>query len=166
VIGYLTEQNNNYINSASPFPSPSMEDQQQSLATTTLLPTPPNGVFFSKEESLEMKLVFRMKRPRSHFIGSKPGLGRLKTASTARKTKTPPPPKYFLGSKRVADVDNLAKFVLDSLNEVLYIDDCQIASLTAIKVYDDDEERECEGSTTVWIRGMDDEYIEKQLLLL
>jgi len=52
------------------------------------------------------------------------------------------------------DVDNLAKFVLDSLNGVLYEDDKQVASLQVTKVYDNEDPYT--GSTDVIIRAMNE----------
>lgn len=37
--------------------------------------------------------------------------------------------------KRNGDLDNMAKAILDAMNEVVYVDDCQIVSLHAKKVY-------------------------------
>eukprot|EP00543_Licmophora_paradoxa_P006569 CAMPEP_0202455834 /NCGR_PEP_ID=MMETSP1360-20130828/13268_1 /ASSEMBLY_ACC=CAM_ASM_000848 /TAXON_ID=515479 /ORGANISM="Licmophora paradoxa, Strain CCMP2313" /LENGTH=60 /DNA_ID=CAMNT_0049075513 /DNA_START=266 /DNA_END=448 /DNA_ORIENTATION=- len=53
------------------------------------------------------------------------------------------------------DVDNLAKFVLDSLNGVLYHDDRQVVELIAIKRYDNDDM--CRGKTIVKIQEYKDE---------
>ena len=39
------------------------------------------------------------------------------------------------------DVDNLVKFVLDSINKVAYLDDGQVSVLTAAKVYTQDRPR-------------------------
>lgn len=37
----------------------------------------------------------------------------------------------------LVDLDNLVKFVLDSLNEKAFIDDCQVVSLLTKKLYTD-----------------------------
>ncbi len=39
------------------------------------------------------------------------------------------------------DIDNLAKFVLDSLNTKAYFDDAQISIMTCIKLYTNTEPR-------------------------
>jgi hypothetical protein len=101
-------------------------------------------VMFPEHEFLRLSLTFRMKRPNNHFVGDKPGPGRLK----------PNAPRKFYNN-RSGDVDNLCKFVLDSLNQVLYADDRQVACLNAIKVLDSDGD--CRGATDVEISVLDDE---------
>lgn len=49
----------------------------------------------------------------------------------------PPPKTKKAHIKNTADIDNLCKFVLDALNEVLYKDDGQFVCLVADKDYDD-----------------------------
>ena len=49
-----------------------------------------------------------------------------------------------------SDVDNLTKFVLDSLNELLYEDDRQVLSLHVTKLLDNDGM--CTGSTEIHAR--------------
>ena len=99
-----------------------------------------------------------MKRPQKHFLANRPGPGRL-------RPPPPPPPErddgsssgdgtYIASHLQVTrtDVDNLAKFVLDALNGVLYVDDKQVASLTVTKVYDDEEPYT--GSTDVIVKSL------------
>ena len=100
-------------------------------------------VMFPENEFLKMSLTFRMKRPNNHFISSKPGPGRLKPNA---------PQKYY--HNRSGDVDNLCKFVMDSLNQVLYADDRQVVSLHALKVLD--SEGDCKGATDVEISVLND----------
>eukprot|EP00569_Conticribra_weissflogii_P009508 CAMPEP_0171369914 /NCGR_PEP_ID=MMETSP0879-20121228/7676_1 /TAXON_ID=67004 /ORGANISM="Thalassiosira weissflogii, Strain CCMP1336" /LENGTH=279 /DNA_ID=CAMNT_0011878305 /DNA_START=320 /DNA_END=1159 /DNA_ORIENTATION=- len=102
-------------------------------------------VFFPPDEFLEMSVKFRIKRPLSHFVGNKPGHGRIR----------PNAPGKLHNSR--SDVDNLAKFVMDSLNEVLYVDDRQVVSLKAIKVLDSDGL--CRGATEVFIRTLEEDDI-------
>lgn len=101
-------------------------------------------VMFPENQFLKLSLTFRMKRPNNHFIGSKPGPGRLKANA---------PRKYY--NNRSGDVDNLCKFVMDSLNQVLYADDRQVVCLNAIKLLDSDGD--CRGSTDVEISTLNDE---------
>ena len=96
-----------------------------------------------------MSIIFRMKRPKSHFVNNRPGPGRLK--------KTAPPQTSTIRT----DVDNLTKFVLDSMNEVLYEDDRQIMSIHVTKLLDNDGD--CEGSTEVYLRSMKEEDVESIL---
>ncbi|EJK56572.1 hypothetical protein THAOC_23513, partial [Thalassiosira oceanica] len=98
---------------------------------------PKPQVLFEENEPLEMSITFRTKRPKSHFVNNKPGHGRLKPQS---------PGKFHITR---SDVDNLAKFVMDSLNGLLYVDDKQVISLKVMKVLDC--EGLCLGSTDVRI---------------
>jgi Holliday junction resolvase RusA-like endonuclease len=101
------------------------------------------NVLFSQHEFLSMEVTFRLKRPKNHFVGNKPGTGRMK----------PTAPGKFHNSR--TDIDNLTKFVMDSLNGLLYVDDKQIVSLSAIKLLD--SEGLCEGATDVKITVVKDE---------
>ena len=102
---------------------------------------------FEETEYLVMTIIFRMKRPKNHFVNNRPGPGRLKEKSPSQ-----------LSSIR-SDVDNLTKFVLDSLNEVMYEDDRQITSIHATKLLDNEDL--CSGSVEVFIRSIDVEDVEK-----
>ena len=95
---------------------------------------------FPEGQPLVMTILFRMKRPNLHFIGNKPGVARLREGA---------PPE--LAPTRT-DVDNLAKFVLDSLNGILYEDDRQINSLQITKLLDNDGL--CQGSTEICCRPL------------
>ncbi|KAL7580001.1 hypothetical protein ACA910_004991 [Epithemia clementina (nom. ined.)] len=86
--------------------------------------------------ALAMTIVFRTKRPLNHFVSNTRG----------RSLKASAPSAWSLTR---TDVDNLAKFVLDSLNELLYEDDHQICSLCVTKVLDNQDQ--CLGSTEVSI---------------
>ena len=41
----------------------------------------------------------------------------------------------------ITDIDNLAKFVLDAVNKVAYLDDGQVAILSTAKLYTEEEAR-------------------------
>ena len=90
-----------------------------------------------------------MKRPKSHFVNNRPGPGRLKKKSPSQ-----------LSSIRT-DVDNLSKFILDSMNGVMYEDDRQIASIHATKILDD--VNFCRGSIEVYIRSIEADEVPKLL---
>jgi hypothetical protein len=85
---------------------------------------------FGSDQLIRLDIIFYMARPKNHFRSSIPGAGRLKAVAPWQV-------------QRRVDVDNLAKFVLDSLNGVLYGDDQQVVSLSCTKCYDneDDESR-------------------------
>jgi Holliday junction resolvase RusA-like endonuclease len=104
---------------------------------------------FAEEYTLAMTIVFRTKRPMHHFIGSKPAAGRLKESAPTQTAPTR------------SDVDNLAKFVLDSLNGLLYEDDRQISSLHVTKLLDNEED--CRGSTEVCLRVLADDKVSTLL---
>lgn len=116
----------------------------------------PSVFLFPPSNNLQITLTFRIKRPRVHFVNSKPGPGRLKPSAPGR-----------LYNNIRSDVDNLAKFVLDSLNELLYEDDRQVVKLCAVKVLDtpvengdaayDAEDGLCLGGTDVEIRTIKEE---------
>jgi len=104
---------------------------------------------FDGNEYLAVTIVFRMKRPKSHFVNNKPGPGRLKEKSPSQ-----------LAPIRT-DVDNLTKFVLDSMNGVVYEDDRQITSIHATKILDNADF--CRGSIEVHIQSIDEGYVRRLL---
>jgi Holliday junction resolvase RusA-like endonuclease len=104
---------------------------------------------FSEDYTLAMTIVFRTKRPMHHFIGSKPASFALKESAPTQTAPTR------------SDVDNLAKFVLDSLNGLLYEDDRQISSLHVTKLLDNEED--CRGSTEVCLRVLADDKVSTLL---
>mmetsp|Transcript_18073 Transcript_18073/g.43748 ORF Transcript_18073/g.43748 Transcript_18073/m.43748 type:complete len:425 (-) Transcript_18073:244-1518(-) len=99
---------------------------------------------FGPNEYLAMTLVFKMKRPLSHFINNRPGPGRLKPTAPG-----------MMSSTIRTDIDNLVKFVLDSMNSVLYEDDRQVTSIQATKVFDNDDT--CDGSIELCIHKIDND---------
>jgi Holliday junction resolvase RusA-like endonuclease len=74
---------------------------------------------FLRDQSVEVSITFRFKRPVSHF---KPN-GKLRTGAPSR------PP---------GDLDNYIKFILDIMNKLVYDDDVQVVSLRTTKIYDAD----------------------------
>ena len=66
-------------------------------------------------------LNFYCKRPQIHYRSGK--LSHLLKDSA---------PKYNVNNK---DLDNMVKFILDALNDKLYVDDSQIISLNCMKMY-------------------------------
>jgi len=77
------------------------------------------------EKPIKCILFFFCKRPKSHYKTGK-NINILKEAS----------PKYNVNNK---DLDNMVKFVLDALNDKLYVDDCQIIEIQCRKLYSDNE---------------------------
>ena len=74
---------------------------------------------------IRLKLWFCMPRPRGHY-GTGKNAGRLKDSAPRWHTKRP-------------DLDNLIKFVLDSLGGrgIYWKDDSQVYSIVAQKLYDE-----------------------------
>ena len=73
------------------------------------------------EYALKAKLFFYEKRPKSHYRTGKFSNLLKKTAPIHNTSKR--------------DLDNFIKFVLDSLNKILYIDDSQIVEIESGKYY-------------------------------
>jgi Holliday junction resolvase RusA-like endonuclease len=117
------------------------------------------------EQPIAVSIVFRMKRPNSHFIANKPFIeatAKKKTTATSRLRHSAP--KVMCTTSMRTDIDNLAKFVLDSLNNVTYVDDRQIVSLHVIKLFDNDISNRYQGSTTITIRLLRDDDMTTHLL--
>jgi len=119
------------------------------LLPTTIIKDVDTVIPVFKEQVISIQIISRMKRPKKHFIANRPGPGRLRQSSA---TSTGGSVSDLQVTR--TDVDNLAKFVLDSLNGVLYEDDKQVASLQVTKVYDNEDPYT--GSTDVIIRAMNE----------
>jgi len=72
---------------------------------------------------IQCVLKFYCKRPKTHY----------KTGKNSHILKDNAP-KYNTNNK---DLDNMVKFVLDALNDKLYIDDCLIVEINCSKLYAD-----------------------------
>ena len=102
--------------------NPSMKAQRSFLESCQhLIPTTP------LVGPLSASLSFHFKRPKAHYRSHQKELI-LKEGSDV----------YHIKRK---DIDNLVKFVLDSLNKIAYLDDSQIAVLQCIKLYTEGESR-------------------------
>lgn len=98
---------------------------------------------FREDDCLAMDIVLRIKRPTTHFVAGKRGPDRIKPTAPKR-----------IGSFRT-DVDNNVKFVLDSMNALVYPDDRQVSRLCVTRVLDSDGL--CEGSTEIRLRIIRDD---------
>jgi Holliday junction resolvase RusA-like endonuclease len=105
---------------------------------------------FAEGVPLVMKIILRIKRPKNHFVASRPGPDRMREKAPDQTAPTR------------SDVDNLGKLVLDSLNGLLYHDDRQIISLHLTKLLDNDGL--CEGSTEVYIRSVEKDEVDDLIL--
>jgi len=77
------------------------------------------------EKPINCTIQFFSKRPKSHY----------RTGKYSNELKSTAP-KYNINKK---DIDNMAKFILDALNNKLYLDDSQIIKLCCEKNYSNDE---------------------------
>jgi Holliday junction resolvase RusA-like endonuclease len=78
------------------------------------------------QKPIQCILYFYCKRPKSHYKTGK-NINILKDTS----------PKHNVNNK---DLDNMVKFVLDALNDKLYVDDCQIVEINCKKLYSESED--------------------------
>lgn len=74
---------------------------------------------------IKCQLHFFCKRPKTHY----------KTGKKSNELKDNAP-KYNTNNK---DLDNMVKFILDALNDKLYVDDCLIIDINCKKNYSDGE---------------------------
>jgi Holliday junction resolvase RusA-like endonuclease len=95
---------------------PSKKDKDEFIKTIGDLPE-------KMTNPIKCELQFYCKRPKSHF----------KTGKKSNELKENAP-TYNTNNK---DLDNMVKFVLDALNDKLYVDDCQIIEITCKKLYAD-----------------------------
>lgn len=101
------------------------------------LPTVP----FFEEGPVKLEVVFHMRRPVSHFAsrGANRSVGlNLKAEALAEWPRSP-------------DLDNLIKFLLDSLEGALFVNDRQVVRVVASKVYD--SLGECNGRTEIFAQS-------------
>ena len=94
---------------------PSKKEKEDFIKVITGLPTD------KMSNPIKCILNFYCKRPKSHY---KTG----KFSNILKETS----PKYNINNK---DLDNMVKFVLDALNDKLYVDDSLIFEITCRKLY-------------------------------
>lgn len=100
------------------------------------LPETRQGLLFAAGDSISTTIQFYIRRPDKDFVSSNRPRAMLKRVALGRSASPTGP-----------DVDNLAKFVLDALNGLVYPDDRQIVKLVVLKLRDN--EGECHGRTVV-----------------
>ena len=111
--------NNRFVNPR----KPQMEDFKRRVIEK--IPQAANGPLFARRVPVQLTVWFLLKRPDDDFINNNRVLGRIKAAA-----------RNLLFLPIVPDVDNLAKFVLDSLIGVGYADDAQVVKLEVYKLRD------------------------------
>lgn len=105
---------------------------------------------FQENEHLSVQIIFYMKRPKTHFVANNPQSGRIRKLYEG-----------FLPHRSKTDVDNLAKFVLDSLNGLLYADDKQVISLHVTKLLH--SEGDFKGMTQICMESMHESHVKSLL---
>ncbi|MGL5935199.1 MAG: RusA family crossover junction endodeoxyribonuclease [Cetobacterium sp.] len=102
------------------------------------VPETQHGCVYPSGMRVCLTVICFMKRPNTDFINNKRSLDRLREFLPWARPQTP-------------DIDNLAKFVLDGLNQLLYEDDRQVVKLTVYKILDN--HGYCEGRTIIVSTG-------------
>lgn len=120
--------------------------RQFATAIKEQIPECASAPLFARDEPVEICIWFLIPRPVRHFEGNRRALGRLKNSA-----------KRFLFPFVRPDLDNLIKFVLDSVGGLVYVDDSQVVKLTACKIRDN--EGLCEGSTIVHFKEVNETTI-------
>jgi len=92
------------------------------------------SVLFGKGVPVALTVWFMLPRPSTDFKCNKRATGRLKNAA-----------RQVLFPVVAPDIDNMCKFLLDTLNGVVFADDRQIVKLVAHKCRD--SEGDCQGGT-------------------
>ena len=100
-----------------------------------------NVPVFGSNQPVVVNIKFFMRRPNTHFKGK----DRLNTL----RARLP------LAHVAVPDLDNMVKFVLDGINELVYQHDKQVAKLVACKLFD--SEGDCNGRTVVKVTKLNEE---------
>lgn len=111
-------------------------------AVKATIPQTTMGFVYPKGVAVSLTLICYMKRPNTDFTNGQRGMGRLKAMLPWTRPQVP-------------DIDNLAKFALDGLNNLMYEDDRQVVKLLVLKLLDNDAE--CQGRTVVLISAFDPE---------
>ena len=73
------------------------------------------------EDAIDMYFTFCYKRPKAHY--------KTKDKKPVLKENAP----YYRKAK--PDIDNLVKFYMDCCSKLFYVDDAQVTSINAVKVY-------------------------------
>jgi Holliday junction resolvase RusA-like endonuclease len=102
---------------------------QQAAATTGFQRIPRN-------QPVEIKAWFLLRRPDDDFVGRRRGIGRLKESALA---------EWIVPVK--PDTDNMAKLLLDALTGVLFVDDAQVTDMHMWKLRD--SHGLCEGRVAI-----------------
>ena len=94
---------------------------------------PQQGPLFPRGVPVTATLTFYMRRPNDHFKGDDRTRGLRSLVPRIRPIKP--------------DIDNLAKFVLDGMNKLVYHDDEQVVKLVVYKLQD--SEGDCLGRSLI-----------------
>jgi Holliday junction resolvase RusA-like endonuclease len=104
------------------------------------IPDVSHGYVYARGVCVSITIICYMKRPNSDFTNNDRGFGRLKCILPTARANAP-------------DIDNLAKFILDGLNRLVYEDDRQVVKLNIYKLLDNNGD--CLGKTIICISEYD-----------
>lgn len=96
-----------------------------------------SGFFFNPSRKDENEFKSVVEAVCKERIGCVPNFGSEANLKLTVQFRFPSPKTEKGAIRKKADLDNLCKFLLDSLNGVLYIDDGQFVKLIADKAFDD-----------------------------
>lgn len=115
----------------------------KNLIKASIIPPEYKGLLFNScDEKVEVDMTFRMQRPLYHFVGNSRN-------NALKETYLQAGPSFTTAG---GDIDNLGKFVLDSLEGTIYYNDKQVTRTVMQKVWDD--EGGCNGSAAIRIVGL------------
>ena len=127
------------------------KDQREQFKRVIIDQLDPSFVPFSGGISLSVEVWFYLKRPNCDFKCSKRGDGRLKSSSSSCGILAP----------TGCDIDNLAKFVLDAMNGIVYKDDKQVVKLCCYKLKDNCGS--CGGRTIIKVEEFHERFLSVPL---
>ena len=107
--------------------SPSVRERNRFKAAIGGALNSGNFVYFRRTVAVKLKLVFFMPRPLHHFVGNVRRVDNIRQEFQGEREHWNKP-----------DLDNLTKFVMDSLIGIAYEDDGQVYEIKAKKMYDND----------------------------
>ncbi len=105
-------------------------------AVAEAVPQTTLGLMYPQGELVVVTVICYLRRPNKDFRNEDRGWGRLKSSLPFARPTVP-------------DIDNLAKFVLDGMNKLVYQDDRQVVKLVTYKLMDNTGD--CEGRTVILV---------------
>lgn len=109
-------------------------------AVKAAIPQTAMGCLYPTGVAVCVTLIFYLKRPNYDFMNGQRGVGQLRSMLPWTRPQVP-------------DIDNLAKFILDGMNGLVFADDRQVVKLVVHKLLDN--EGECKGRTVLTVGTFD-----------